>query len=110
MSSNLRNAMLVEKAKDSSELSSDSETNEISVSSINIHKLSRTPKKQLSSNEFKFNLDTSKKINSKKHPRFYSENSENILVTSKIKNITYNLKKFAEDEIVHLNKRKFSFV
>ena len=49
-------------------------------------------------------------MNSKKRPRFYSENSENILVTSKIKNITYNLKKFAEDEIVHLNKRKFSFV
>ena len=108
MSSNLRNAMLVEKTIDSSELSSDSETNEISESSINIQKLSRTSKKQLSS--FKFNLDISKKMNSKKHPRFYSENSENILVTSKIKNITYNLKKFAEDEIVHLNKRKFSFV
>ena len=110
MSSNLRNAMLVEKAKDSSELSSDSETNEISELSINIQKLSRTSKKQSPSNEFKFNLDTSKKMNSKKRPRFYSENSENILVTSKIKNITYNLKKFAEDEIVHLNKRKFSFV
>ena len=110
MSSNLRNAMLIEKAIDSSELSSDSETNEISELSINIQKLRRTPKKRLSSNEFKFNLDISKKMNSKKHPRFYSENSENILVTSKIKNITYNLKKFAEDEIAHLNKRKFSFV
>ena len=110
MSSNLRNTILIEKTIDSSELSSDSETNEISELSINIQKLRRTPKKQLSSNEFKFNLDTSKKMNSKKHPRFYSENSENIFVTSKIKNITYNLKKFAEDEIVHLNKRKFSFV
>ena len=110
MSSNLRNTILIEKAKDSSELSSDSETNEISESSVDVQKLSRTPKKQLSSNEFKFNFESSKKINSKKLPRFYSENSENILVNSKIKNITYNLKKFAEDEIVHLNKRKFSFV
>ena len=103
MSSNLRN---IEKEIDSSELSSNSETNEISELSLNIQKLSQTPKKeQLSSNEF--NLELSKKINIKKRPRFYSENSED---TSKIRIITYNLKKFTEDEINDLNKRKFSFV
>ena len=98
MSTNLKSEISNEEVIDSSELSSDSETNEISELSINNQKLGHTPKKE------KFSP------NVLGPPKFYSENSENIYRNSKVKHITNNLKKFAEDEIDDLNKRKFSFV
>ena len=107
MSTNLKSEISNEEVIDSSELSSDSETNEISELSINNQKLGHTPKKEKFSPNV---LGSPKKINIEKCPRFYSENSENIYRNSKVKHITNNLKKFAEDEIDDLNKRKFSFV
>ena len=50
-----------------------------------------------------------------KLPRFFSENTESFkfnkeFQTPKLRIITKNLRKFAEDEIEDLSKRKFSFI
>ena len=100
------------KTVDSSELSSDSETNEVldeSVDTTNSTKIQS--KEKIFSDEF----ISPKRIIVEKRPRFFSENKENFKFNKefrspKLKIITKNLRKFAEDEIDDLNKRKFSFI
>ena len=114
MSSNI-NQQFLEKLNykneiDSSELSSDSDIDtdirEISDISNPIEQ-----KEKILTNE----LAPSKRIIIDKRPRFFSESKEDfkfnkIFRSPKLKKITNNLKKFAEDEMVDLNKRKFSFI
>ena len=95
---------------DSSELSSDSDLD------TDVHEISDISnpveqKEKILSNE----LAPSKRIIIEKRPRFFSESKEDfkfnkIFRSHKLKIITDNLKKFAEDEMVDLNKRKFSFI
>ena len=100
------------KTVDSSELSSDSETNkdlDESLDNTNSYQIQQTNK--ISTNEF----FSPKRIIVEKRPRFFSENTENFkynkeIRSKKIKAVTKYLRKFAEDEIDYLNKRKFSFI
>ena len=116
MSSNLclsyQKKIYSKKAVDSSELSSDSETNEVldeSVDTTNSTKIQS--KEKIFSDEF----ISPQRIIVEKRPRFFSENTENFkfnkeFQSPKLRIITKNLRKFAEDEIEDLNKRKFSFI
>ena len=116
MSSNtsqiFRKKLELEKEIDSSELSSDSETNDALDESKENSKSTQTePIEKLLTDEF----ISDKRIIIDKRPRFFSECKENFKFNKefrspKLKNVTKTLKKFAEDEMIDLNKRKFSFV
>ena len=114
MSSNINQQFLeklnCKKEIDSSELLSDSDLDtdihEISGISNQIEK-----KEKIITNE----LAPSKRIIIEKRPRFFSEGKEDFKFSKefrspKLKKIIDNLKKFTEDEMVDLNKRKFSFI
>ena len=97
---------------DSSELSSDSETNEVPEESKDESKSTQPQQREkILTDEFV----SQKRIRMEKRPRFFSECAETSKFNKEfrspnLKNITKNLKKFIEDEMVDLNKRKFSFV
>ena len=92
-------------SKDSSELSSYSETNE-SIDNLKAN--------QIKENEINLTDDfnSTKKVIIKKRPRFFSENQkiEFVLCPPRIKKIKNNIRKITENEMVDLNKRKFSFI
>ena len=94
-------------SKDSSELSSYSETNE-SIDNLKAY--------QIEENEINLTDDFNsiKKVIIKKRPRFFSENKKiefiKVLCPPRIKKIKNNLRKITENEMVDLNKRKFSFI
>ena len=100
------------KTVDSSELSSDTETNEIlDVSKDNL-KTSQIPQKgKIATTEY----FSPKQIIVEKRARFFSENIENIkfnkmFISPKIKQIKNNLRKYAEEEMNNIKRRKFSFI
>ena len=92
-------------SKDSSELSSYSETNE----SINNLKANQIEENEINLTD---DFNSTKKVIIKKRPRFFSENQkiEFVLCPPRIKKIKNNLRKITENEMVDLNKRKFSFI
>ena len=103
MSSNLnKKEIKILNSKDSSELSS---TNE-SIDNLKAN--------QIEENEINLTDDfnSTKKVIIKKRPRFFSENQkiEFVLCPPRIKKIKNNLRKITENEMVDLNKRKFSFI
>ena len=96
------------KTLNSSELSSDSETNEaLDVLIDNPKTIQIQQEEKIPTTEF----ITPKRLLVEKRPRFFSENSEkSIYQTSNIEKIKNNLKKIVEEELKDFNKRKFSFV
>ena len=91
-------------SKDSSELSSYSETNE----SIDNLKANRIEENEINLTD---DFNSTKKVIIKKRPRFFSENLTNfelskLLRKPRAKEITKNLKKFTEDEMIDLKKKK----
>ena len=106
MSSNLiKKEIMRLNSKDSSELSSYSETNE----SIDNLKANQTTENEINLTD---DFNSTKKVIIKKRPRFFSDNQkiELVLCPPRIKKIKNNLRKITENEMVDLNKRKFSFI